>query len=315
MAQYSNQPQNVRVNFPKKMNIDSPELRTIEKSTKTIIEILSEYLKKIAEPLQVLKELPTMMGSVQKTVSDNFRDLFISNIETQVLSRQANIKVQETKIGHTRDHMEKKNSHANEMIEKVKSDYKGYFEEIANEHELFLRKLDSHAYEIVENYYPKQIQEKFSFLSIPCINFLSNHTTESAQARSSFITTCVEDAEQSIDTFLEERNMFNDDLNKYHIPNLKEGIFELPVSFIEIENIETGEKELQTFYEWVELGNDDQLEIEKDLDKIVEIGITELERPISRSQEIILKLIEDSNVSGEMAERFKKDCNTIIWEE
>lgn len=158
----------IKVDFPSKMKIESPELDAVKKSTETISNILTKHIQEIIKPLQVLFDLPELIKNLRETITENFNNLFTSNIESDVLNRQAIIKVTESKTGFIKTYIEKKQRLASEAVEVIKKDYEGYFDELANDQKNFLNQIDSHAYEILEKVYPNQVQEKFSYQSIPC---------------------------------------------------------------------------------------------------------------------------------------------------
>lgn len=246
----SEQQHRIKVDFPDKINVTSPELDGLKESTRSISNVLSEHLIAIARSIQSLTELPDLIKKLRITVTENFGNLFKAGIEADVMNRQAAIKVIESKTGFVQTHIEKKKKHAVEAIGFIKSDYEKYFEAIAKEQDMFLQKLDSHAYELVEKVYPKQIQAKFSLQSLPCLDFMAEHISDSAILRTNVINTALRDAENEVDKFIEERQMFYGEVDRMGISSLAEGGYTMECYTIDIEDNETGHIERKYIFPW-----------------------------------------------------------------
>lgn len=239
----------IKVQFPSKMNVTSPEIDSINKTASRISNWLHNDLKKIIEPLTVVTFIPDLLKELKQTIVYQFTNLLTGQVESDVINRQANIKVLNKKIDSTQKHIREKEVNLDKTIDRVNVRYSNLSEQLNKEHETFLRKLDSHAYELVENIYPNQIQARFSYDSLPGIDFLTQHAMVSVTDR----TVCLEkgftDALKEVTGFMEKQNLFHSDLQTYECKTLEVGEYELPFCFIEFENRNTGETKLECWFE------------------------------------------------------------------
>jgi hypothetical protein len=239
----------IKVQFPSKMNVTSPEIDSINKTASRISNWLHNDLKKIIEPLTVVTFIPDLLKELKQTIVNQFTNLLTGQVESDVINRQANIKVLNKKIDSTQKHIREKEVNLDKTIARVNTRYSNLSEQLNKEHETFLRKLDSHAYELVENIYPNQIQARFSYDSLPGIDFLSQHAMVSVTDRSVCLEKGFNDALKEVSGFMEKRNLFHSDLKTYECRKLEEGEYELPFCFIEFENRNTGETKLECWFE------------------------------------------------------------------
>ncbi len=246
----NNYPTNIRVEMPDTIQVTSPELDSVKKSTQLMVDILTKYLGEFIGPIKTLEYLPELLKMINDTVTKNFQTLFTSSVEADVLSRHALIRVLESKAGYVEAHMNKKKDNAAELISMIKRDYNGYFDEVATEHESFLRMLDNHVFELVDKVYPKAVQEKFSFQSLPSVDFLSGHISNSAFARSICFGEVLNETEREVLDFVDSRAAFYQDLEESAVTGIEPGSYNLPASFVEVENVETGEIEIRVFFPW-----------------------------------------------------------------
>ena len=82
----------IKVQFPDKMRVSSPEIDSILQVSERISTWLHKDLKQIIEPLTVLHAVPDLLKEVNSTVVNQFTSLFQGQIEADVINRQATIK-------------------------------------------------------------------------------------------------------------------------------------------------------------------------------------------------------------------------------
>lgn len=210
---------------------------------------LHSDLKKIMEPLAVIKFIPDLIRELKQTIVKQFTGLFTGQIEADVITRQANIKVLNRKIESTDRHMKQKEENLDKTVERIEERYTILTNQLNQEHETFLRKLDSHAYDIVEKIYPAQVQKRFSCDSLPGIDFLAEHARLSVTDRSVCLDQGMNDALREVSAFMEKRQLLYNELEEFECLHLDEGTYELPWCFVQLENRETGETKFECWFE------------------------------------------------------------------
>ncbi len=306
------------VNFPSVMEVQSPEIEAISESTKAIADVLHNDLEKAVSSLMYLTKLPGYFEGLEKIVTEQFTNLFTNQVEATILNRQANVNVLKNKISYIEEHIKKKEQHVETTNGNITKRYSGITSDMVNEHEHFLKKLDSHVYALTDSIYPKQIQEKFSFNVQPNINYLTSHARESAFVRTICINEDFIKSKNRIDSFLEERQLFDLKLSENAIDtSLNDGNYNIPLLFAEVENIETGEVEVQLICpddlksnihieSWSLI---EQLALEK-ADNIIERN--------GKDEAVINEIchwMEEHEIPEQEISRFKNDCQTTKMEE
>jgi hypothetical protein len=308
-----------RFQFPDRFKIDSPDIQAIRDTATRISNWLHRDLREIMEPLQVLRELPAMLTSFKERMVEQFDMMFTGQAELQLLSRQANIKVIEQKLDFTGNHIEKKQQQFEDVSKRVVKRYRELAEQLSKEHESFLNRLDSHAYEILDKTYPVQVEERVSLGAIPASNYLVAHTLESAYAR----TVCLEQgfagAREAVSGFLEQRRNSYEELKDLSTSALEEGAYELPFWFVETEDIESGAVSREIVFPWDVIDGS-----EKPGDEIAEDIRALAEKTLGKSnyypiagdplEAFTRRIQRDNRVVDAEAERFKKDCSRIALE-
>ncbi|MEN6455730.1 MAG: hypothetical protein ABFD10_15890 [Prolixibacteraceae bacterium] len=210
---------------------------------------LHNDLKKIMEPLSVVKFIPDLIRELKQTIVKQFTNLFTGQVEADVITRQATIKVLNKKIESTDRHIKHKEENLTKTVERIEERYTILTDQLNQEHEAFLRKLDSHAYDIVEKIYPSQIRNRFSSDSLPCIDFLAEHAKASVSDRSVCLEQGMNDAQREVAAFIEKRQLLYHELEEFECLHLDEGAYELPWCFVQLENRETGETKFECWFE------------------------------------------------------------------
>lgn len=239
----------IKVQFPKEMKVSSPEIDSILKVSEKISNWLHHDLRNIIEPLTVLKSVPDLVKQVNQTLVYQFTNLFQGQIEADVMNRQATIKVLNKKIVSTESHIGQKEENLDKTIERIDKRYESLSDQLNREHETFLKKLDSHAYEITDRIFSQQVQERFSYDSIPVTGFLADHAIVSATDRTVCIEKGFNDAYDQVSNYVEEKRMFEEQIGSYQCNLLTEGVYDLPFCFIETEDRMTGERHIECRFE------------------------------------------------------------------
>lgn len=308
--------QQIKVNFPREMRVTSPEIDSIKVSTQKTLEILTRHLQEIISSVQSVDQLPALIEQLRTTVTENFSTLFTSSVEAEVLSRQAIIKVIENKTEFVQKHIDKKQQHANDAVGVITKDFELYFRQLAEEQEVFLKQLDNHVYDVIENIYQIHVDEYLKS-SFPTTQYLTERISNNAKIRTSAISEMLNDAEQEIDSFVDERSACYAALDEHKIDDMQEGSYELPCYFLEVEDRETGETFIQPvlpdLYEYgVNILDDDtRLTIKTAIDEKAESlkgGSVELDL----LTEICNALHHNYSIPASEVERFKTDLQTIL---
>jgi hypothetical protein len=239
----------IKVQFPDKMKVTSPEIDSILKVSERISNWLHNDLKHVIEPLMVLHAVPDLLKEVNTTVVNQFTNLFQGQIEADVIHRQATIKVLNKKIASTENHIGQKEENLDKTLERINTRYDGLSDQLNKEHETFLKKLDSHAYEILDRIYYQQVQERFSYDSLPVTSLLADHAMVSATDRTICLEKGFSDAFEQVTNYVEVKQSLADDTIPFQCNELSEGIYDLPFCFIETEDRQTGERHLECLFE------------------------------------------------------------------
>ena len=245
----------IRVEFPDKVKVTSPEIDSIKATSEHISNWLHHDFLEVIKPLQVLNELEDMLTHFKKEMVEQFGILFTSQIESQVVSRQASIRANEQKVKLIEDQISKKEIQFREAKERIVARYEKIAEQLVGEHAKYLKQLDSQAYEIVDKIYPDQIQEGFSFASLPAQKYLAAHVIESALTRSAALNDSYKKAKEIMTEFLKKRESFSEDIEFGVTDKLDAGDYYLPLWHIEVEDRETGDKHTELYFEWEISGN------------------------------------------------------------
>jgi len=306
----------VQVNFPSKMKVESPEINSIARTAERISNWLHYDFKQIIQPLQVLPSIPRILEDLKERLINQFRSHFSGQVAIQMKAREANIRVAERKARLIEDHLEKKKHQFEDSRKRVLGRYEKLSNRIAEEHSSFLKQLDGHVFEITDNIYPNQIQDKFSFISVPFWQELAKHTSESAIARSSCLFEGYNEANEVVEKFIDKRKECYQKASSLSTEKVEEGKHEIPFWFAVIEDSETGEKETKIFFNFDK--NQDNISIdEKNIVELkreaLRIISTEKMQSLDRNElnkiEYILRI--HHSVPEEEIARFHNDCRNI----
>jgi len=306
---------NIKVKFPSEMKVHSPEIDSIKKTAQRISNWLHNDFKEIIKPLQVLPKIPEILRDFKEKITEQFSMLFTNMIDTQIVSRHANIKVSEKKVQLVEEHIDKKEIQFKDTKKRIIDRFQNLSNKLDEMHSKFLKQLDNHVYDIPEKIYPIQIQEKFSFSSIPTKNYIIAHTQESALTRFEVLNDGFDKAQKNIHSFLDERNDFYDQLS-WHNADLDEGQYGLPYWAVEVEDAESGEKRTEVYFSW-ELQNEETkipnntIGIMRDYAKGNFEYRNVKESNLADKQKVIEILNELNEIPEDEIKRFEDDCKEI----
>lgn len=231
-------------------NINSPKIDAIKQSTKRVSEWLHKDLKEIIKPLQNLHSLPEDIADLKQRLVEQFRRLFVGQISAEMKSREANIRVAKRKADLVETHVSRKKEQLEESQERVRTRYEKLAESVSQDHKADLERLDDHAYQITDEIYPDQIQERFSYESPVFWESLAEHSAKSAAARTECLKEGTEEAADEVSSFLDERDAFYEDLRRETSPQAEPGEYQLPYWFVDVEDESTGERHLEVLFPW-----------------------------------------------------------------
>lgn len=304
--------QRINVKFPSEMKVNSPEIDTINKTTQRISNWLHNDFREIIKPLQVLPKIPEILSDFKEKITEQFSMLFTNMIDTQIVSRHANIIVTEKKVSLVEEHVDKKEHQFIDAKKRITERFQDLSNKLVEMHSKFLKQLDSHAYDIPEKIYPNQIQEKFSYASNSTKNYIIAHAQESALTRHDTLNEGFEAAKKSIDTFLDKREIFYDNLRRYYCEE-EEGKYGLPLWAVEVEDLDSKEKRIEVYFDW-ELKNEKCDLPSKTVGKMRDYAKGMFEYRESKQNDNYLKssfiktLYEEKQIPEDEIKRFENDC-------
>lgn len=300
---------NINQQFPNRMDNEAKDISAIRETAERISTWLHYDLKKIIAPLQVLPKIPELLSEFQKKVVNQFSELFKNQIETLVVTRQANIRVLDKKISMIESFIHNKKNQLEEARIRIIDRYRGIRLKLVKEHDNFLSGIDNHVYDLLEKIYPKQIQEKFSYISIPVQNYIITHMKEAAVVRHNLTKAEFGKTKNAIDSFLNKRKNFYNILESYTC-NLEPGLYGLPYYYVEVEEIDTKRKRTEIYFSFEFNDRKNQID-EKFLISLRETA-KKLKPQISSNylklQQVADNLRRISKIPFKEIDRFTGDC-------
>ncbi len=233
--------------LPDRMRVDSPEIDSINRTTQRISNWMHKDFVEIAKPLQVLPSLPGVLRDLQERLVEQFRINFSGQVAIEMKAREANVMMAERKSAFLEEQVNRKNGLLTEYSERINSRYSRISDETAKEHESFLTQLDSHAYRIVEDIYPNQIEAKFSAGPDVALSHLVRHAMEASVARAACLAESRDETSEIMAEFLAERQAAYGEVDEM-TSGLQEGRFEIPYHYAIFEDHETGEEILEIVF-------------------------------------------------------------------
>jgi hypothetical protein len=240
----------VNVNFPSKMKVESPEIDSINKTAQRVSNMLHKNMTEIVKPLQILFQLPKILADMKAKMVEQFQLMFSNQIEAEALSRKANIRANEQKVKLVNEHISKKQNQIREAKERITKRYANVSQRLEKQHSEYLNQLDSHVYNITDTVYPKQVEEKFSFSTIPAQHIMMNHAMESVISRTMCLGDGFKRVKEKIINFFHMRQEFHNQIDNVLVDIVTEGDYEIPFWFAEVEDRETGKRRVEIFFRW-----------------------------------------------------------------
>jgi hypothetical protein len=238
----------VIVQFPDKMKVDSPQIDAIKIATEKISNWLHEDFKEIVRSIKKLEEIPEILTDFKIHLIEQFKYQFSGQVAIQMKNRESNIRVIDNKSKNLIDHIETKKNQFIEIKNKLFSRFKNWSERIIHEHELYLKELDGHVFDICEKIYPDEIQNKFSYESSPFWLYFSKHISATTAARSSCITEAYDKASTRINNLIKMRKTCFMKEEKHDSLQLQSGRYEIPFWYVKTIDQSTGKEEIEVFF-------------------------------------------------------------------
>ncbi|MEQ8331415.1 MAG: hypothetical protein RH859_13230 [Longimicrobiales bacterium] len=239
----------IKVQFPKRMTVDSPEtdkrIDSLAQVFKSQSEMLRGSVQKLLETLQVLRELPALVRDFQASVNEQFSNAFTHRMEAEVHSRQASLVAADKRREILEASLEERVARLPEDRGRIVERYGKVLGRVSKETQNRIAKLDKHAFDLLDHVYPKQIQERFSYDSMPTVRFLAAEAESAAAVRA----ICMEDAlsharvatSQLLDARAESWAALAAETSSQEV---EAGAYRIPVLFVEVED-PSGERRVE----------------------------------------------------------------------
>ena len=244
--QYKERP--VRVEFPSEMKVYSPktdqQLDGIKKSFLALFDFLEKNFNTMINQTGVLKEMPAMFSHLEKVIQNQFEMSFLQQFEATIMSHHAEALSDETKIEALQSFLEKTREHLEESLNSVRERYKKLLTQVAENNSNRRQELDNHAYALLQEVYPSQIQDRFSNISVPAYSYLSAHAIECAQARTAGLINAFKQVRQEVEEFLAAYRNAVSQIEAMVHHDISPGSYRVSFKVVEVEDINTGKKRL-----------------------------------------------------------------------
>lgn len=233
------------VQFPDKMVVESPKTDNAISALRTAFEALSRMLetstKEIARSLTALSVLPDMMTQMKAHVTEQFTTLFRHQLEAQVLQRYANAEVARKKLEAAGRSEQDKVGQLEPDVQRISARYDKLLKAVASDCATRIRQLDSHAFDILDTIYPKQVQDRFSVESEPALTMVADHASQTALDRMEKLEGSLQKASSAVQLLLKQRSEFYRSLESHGTPaRLESGPYHIPLLVVEVRDRETG---------------------------------------------------------------------------
>lgn len=271
--------EHVTVNFPKEMKVDAPKtdetIDALKASFEKLFEQLHNNIKVLVKQIgQLQEDIPLAIQGLEELISYQFRLSFLKQFEAYIINHKAQILTDEKRIIALRNFLEKKQKQFEKEHKSIQERYVKLLSQVSKNNMDRRRKLDSHAYSLLERVFPEQIQERFSNISLPSYNYLSAHATESAIVRTSSILEAFKEAQRAIEHFVHLRDEAYEKIDDLISRDIEPGWYSFPVRFAEVENRDNGERRIE--YAIPKVFEELPQKVQKMIRKYAEIKLTEL---------------------------------------
>jgi hypothetical protein len=253
MAEYN------QIQFPDEIKVRAPEtdhaISGLSSAFASLSHMLQDSFKEIASSLRALRQLPEMLTTFQQTMVREFSQLYVSEIENQIFCRHANLHVAEQKLQASTNLEKAKLEQLQPDSHRLAERYQQLLENVGGECLSRVNRMDSHAFQILDKIYPKEVQERFSSESSEALRYLTEHAGLAAVNRSEQLNKGLMEAQSALQDFLSQRHQFYGQLDAFLRPmDMKPGCYEVPVLYLEIRDTTTGIRQIEVMM----LDNNDQ---------------------------------------------------------
>ncbi len=215
-------------------------LQGLKRSFKELYKILHENGNLLTQQTKVIERLPVMVETFQEAVQQQFEIAVLRQLESLVLQQQATLLADEQRVRALQEFLDQKSSDLEKQQSRIRERYQELLGQIAQDNRERRRRLDSHAYELLEEVYTKQIEGTFSRRSLPTFEYLSAHATECAVHRSRVLLEGLQEAELAAGEVEGLAGTFDESLGRL-AHEVEPGTYEAPAYVIETTNHEGGD--------------------------------------------------------------------------
>ncbi len=226
----------VNVNFPKKMEVHSPEIDSINKVSQRISNWLHHDMIEIVRPLQVLNKIPELFKDMKIKIVEQFSSLSMNIIEMEVIKKYSNLKSLEKKIKLMDKSIDESNRLIEESVYEIDNRIENLMDNYSYEHEKYLKELDKEAYSLIGETFDSCVLDLKK--DKPKLNFvkMSQHLVESSTNRGLVLKENLDTAQDNIDSFIERRREFHSQFPRVGQTKLVEGDYEIGFYYVKIKN-------------------------------------------------------------------------------
>jgi len=211
-------------------------IKALEKSVTSLLDQLHEEFQEAIQCLKHLQRLPDHFKDLEEAIQRQFETSFTRQFESQVIDRQGKVIVHQSRIEALERYLTTRQRQLSEQLERVQERYSRLLSEVAENNTARRKAMDSHAYALLEEVYPDQVQARFSHISLPLYPYLG---------RSAALLNAFEALEQAVVEYLDDYRRAVEEAASLVHASLPVGRYVLDVYAVEIEDMETGRRRLE----------------------------------------------------------------------
>lgn len=213
----------------------------LKTSFRSLYEILEQSGRVLERQTQVIERVPDMLQTLQQTMQQQFELAVLRQIESLVLQQQAAILADERRLSSLQTFLDRKNSELKVEQTRIHNRYEKLLTQIAEDNLERRERLDAHAYALLEDVYPQQIEAAFSSRSLPSFKYLAAHATECAAVRSNALLDSLLHADEDAAVVESRAEAFEDRLRLLTHP-LEPGSYEIPAFQVVLDHCRNGRR-------------------------------------------------------------------------
>lgn len=235
----------IEVRLPDRMTVHAPKTDALIDSLVVAFSSLSTMLQaslvEIATTLQTLKGLPAQIDGLQSEMQHQFGLQLRTHLEAQVQMRLAAILSAGKQQAALLELKAERAALLPQDVDRLTARTIRLISEAASETTRHVRQLDSHVLDILEQVYPRQIQERFSVDSAEAFDILAAHASHAMTARAGAIDAALSDAKSALDQVVTLADSANAALEPFDWGDrVATGWHEATFLVVEVEDTETG---------------------------------------------------------------------------